>query len=281
MAIKKYKPTTPGRRKASVVDYSELTKKRPEKKLTVIIKNKAGRNSRGKITVRHRGGGSKKFYRIIDSKRDRFDEPAKVIAIEYDPNRTAFIALLEYTDKEKRYILAPSGLKVGNEVVSSKKEAEFNIGNRLPLEKIPVGITVHDIEIHKGAGGIVVRSAGSGAIIQGVEGDTAQLKLPSGEIRLFNKECMATIGQVSNSDHSNIRLGKAGTTRNKGIRPTVRGKAMNPVDHPHGGGEGASPIGLKHPKTPWGKPALGVKTRKKSNVSDKYIVRRRSKRRRR
>lgn len=281
MAVKKYKPTTPGRRKASVVDYSELTKKRPEKKLTVVIKNKAGRNAHGKITVRHRGGGSKKFYRIIDSKRDRYDDPAKIIAIEYDPNRTAFIALLEYADNEKRYILAPSGLKVGSEIISSRKEAEISVGNRLPLEKIPVGITVHDIELHKGTGGTVVRSAGSGAIIQAVEGDTAQLKLPSGEIRIFNKECMATIGQVSNSDHSNIRLGKAGTTRNKGIRPTVRGKAMNAVDHPHGGGEGASPIGLKHPKTPWGKPALGVKTRNKRSASNKYIIRRRSKRRRR
>ena len=278
MAVKQYKPTTPGRRGASVVDHSELTKKRPEKKLIIAKKRIAGRNNRGKITVRHRGGGSKRFYRIIDTLHDRLDEPAKIIAIEYDPNRTAWIALVQYADQEKRYIIAPAGMKVGDEFIASKKNVEIKVGRRLPLGKIPVGITVHNVELFPNRKGTIVRSAGSGAIVRSVEGDTAQLKLPSGEVRIFHKDCMATIGQVSNADHRNIRLGKAGRKRRMGIRPTVRGKAMNPVDHPHGGGEGGSPIGLKHPKTPWGKPALGVKTRRKGKFSDKYIVQNRKKR---
>jgi large subunit ribosomal protein L2 len=275
MPIKIHKPTTPGRRKASVVDYSTLTKKRPEKKLIVAKKRKAGRNVRGKITVRHRGGEHKKFYRLVDNKREKFDIPATVLAIEYDPNRTAWLALIQYGDNEKRYIIAPADLKVGDQIVASKKEAEIKVGNRLPLVRIPVGIMVHDIEMQPGSKGTLVRSAGSGAIIQSVEGDFAQLKLPSGEIRIFNKDCLATIGQVSNIDHENVRLGKAGRKRWLGIRPTVTGKSMNPVDHPHGGGEGHAPIGLKHPKTPWGKPALGVKTRKKGKYSDKFIIKRR------
>ncbi|XOU94506.1 MAG: 50S ribosomal protein L2 [Candidatus Kerfeldbacteria bacterium] len=275
MAIRKLKPTTPGRRKASVVDYSILTKKRPEKKLIEAKKRKAGRNNRGKITVRHRGGGHKKFYRILDSKRIDFDKIAKVIALEYDPNRTAWIALIQYEDGKKSYMIAPNDLRVGDKIVSSKKEAEIKSGNRLPLEKIPVGIMVHDIEIRPDTKATMVRSAGTGAIIQSVEGEQAQIKLPSGEIRIFSKNCLATIGQVSNIDHKNARLGKAGKTRWKGIRPTVTGKSMNPVDHPHGGGEGHTPIGLKHPKTPWGKPAIGVKTRKKGKQSDKFIIKRR------
>ncbi|MDP2684097.1 MAG: 50S ribosomal protein L2 [bacterium] len=275
MAIRKLKPTTPGRRKASIVDYSILTKKRPEKKLIVAKKRKAGRNNRGKITVRHKGGGHKKFYRMIDSTRNLFDQPAKVMALEYDPNRTAWIALIQYADDKKSYIIAPSDLKVGDEIVSSKKEAEMKSGNRLPLEKIPVGIMVHDIQFNPNSKATLVRSAGTGAIIQSVEANSAQLKLPSGEIKIFSKDCMATIGQVSNIDHKNERMGKAGKKRWKGIRPSVTGKSMNPVDHPHGGGEGHTPIGLKHPKTPWGKPALGVKTRKKGKFSDKYIVKRR------
>lgn len=275
MAIRKLKPTTPGRRKASIADYSVLSKKRPEKKLTISKKRKAGRNNMGKITVRHKGGGHKKFYRLIDSNRDNFDQIAKVIALEYDPNRTAWIALIQYSDDKKSYIIAPADLKVGDEIVSSKKEAEIKSGNRLPLEKIPVGIMVHDIQFNPNTKATLVRSAGTGAIIQSVETNSAQLKLPSGEIRIFNKDCMATIGQVSNIDHKNERMGKAGKKRWKGIRPTVTGKSMNPVDHPHGGGEGHTPIGLKHPKTPWGKPALGVKTRKKGKFTDKYIVKRR------
>ena len=277
MAIKIYKPTTPGRRKASIVTYSELTKKRPEKKLIVKKRRMSGRNNRGKITVRHRGGGHKRFYRIIDSKRDRYNEPAKVLSLEYDPNRTSWITLIQYDDGEKSYILAPLGLKTGDTVVSSKDKVEINIGNRLPLAKIPVGVTIHDLELYPRTKGTIVRSAGSGAIVQSIEGTSAQVKMPSGEVRLFSKDCMATIGQVSNVDHENQRLGKAGRMRWRGIRPTVTGKSMNPVDHPHGGGEGHSPIGLKHPKTPWGKPALGVRTRKKGKASDKYIVKRRKK----
>jgi len=276
MAIKFYKPTTPSRRKSSVVNTSELTKKRPEKKLIVAKKRQAGRNSQGKITVRHRGGGHKKFYRLIDSKRDKFDQSAKVLSIEYDPNRTAWIALLQYEDKDKSYIIAPTNLKAEDTVVSSHNKVEIKAGNRMPLAFIPVGIMVHDIEKQPDSGGMLVRSAGSAALIQSVEGDQAQLKLPSGEIRIFNKDCLATVGQVSNVDHENIRIGKAGRKRWMGIRPTVRGKAMNQVDHPHGGGEGGSPIGLKHPKTPWGKPALGVKTRKKGKYSDKFIIKRRN-----
>lgn len=275
MGIHSYKPTTPGRRFASVVDYSELSKKRPEKSLIEPKRRRAGRNAQGKITVRHQGGGHKKFYRIIDSLRERFDQVATVRAIEYDPNRTAWIALVEYGDGEKRYIIAPTGLKAGDTVVSSKTKAEIQTGNRLPLDKIPVGVMVHDLQFKPESKATIVRSAGSSALIQSVEGPHAQVKLPSGEIRLFVKECMATIGQVSNVDHSNVRVGKAGKTRWRGVRPSVTGKSMNPVDHPHGGGEGHSPIGMKHPKTKWGKPAHGVKTRRTHRQSDKFIIKRR------
>lgn len=279
MPIKLYKPITPGRRKASVVVNPEISKKRPEKSLITIKKKKAGR-SKGKITVRHRGGGAKRFIRIVDFKRDKFDVPAKVVALEYDPNRTAYIALLEYEDKEKRYIIAPEGLKVGDTVLSSKNKIEQKIGNCLPLEHILPGTVVHNIELQPGKGGEIVRAAGAGATLMVCEGKYAQLKLPSGEIRLVPKNCLATIGQVSKSEHRLRRLGKAGRTRHLGIRPSVRGKAMSPRDHPHGGGEGGCPIGLKHPKTPWGKPALGVKTRKKNKPSDKLILKRRKKKKR-
>ncbi|MBI5037268.1 MAG: 50S ribosomal protein L2 [Candidatus Kerfeldbacteria bacterium] len=275
MGIHSYKPTTPGRRFASVVDYSELSKKRPEKSLIEPKRRRAGRNAQGKITVRHHGGGHKKFYRIIDSLRERFDQVATVRAIEYDPNRTAWIALVEYGDGEKRYIIAPTGLKAGDTVVSSKTKAEIKTGNRLPLDKIPVGVMVHDLQFKPESKATIVRSAGSSALIQSVEGPFAQVKLPSGEIRMFVKECMATIGQVSNIDHANVRVGKAGKTRWRGVKPSVTGKSMNPVDHPHGGGEGHSPIGLKHPKTKWGKPAHGVKTRRSHHQSDKFIIKRR------
>lgn len=274
MAIRIYKPVTAGRRGSSVSTYEEITKTEPEKSLIKINKKKAGR-SHGKISVRHQGGGHKQYYRIIDFKLDKFDQPAKVLAIEYDPNRTARIALVQYIDGEKRYIIAPDGLKVDDEIVSSKEKTEIKLGNRMPIEYIPVGVMINNLELLPGRGGKIVRSAGNGALIQAVEGDYAQVKLPSGEIRLIPKKAMATIGQVSNIDNINVRLGKAGRMRWLGIRPTVRGKAMNPVDHPHGGGEGHNPIGLKHPKTPWGKPALGVKTRKKGKNSDKFIIKRR------
>ncbi|MBI4653283.1 50S ribosomal protein L2 [Candidatus Kuenenbacteria bacterium] len=274
--IKIYKPTTPSRRKTSIITTKELTKKRPEKSLMKIKKKKSGR-SYGKITVRHQGGGEKRFYRIIDFKRDKFDMEAKVIALEYDPNRSARIALLEYEDKEKRYIIAPNELKVGDKIISSKSQIEIKVGNCLPLKYIPTGILIYNIELQPGKGGEIVRSAGTTTFIQSVKGKYAQLKMPSKEIRLILKECLATIGQVGNLDHNNIRIGKAGRKRHMGIRPGVRGKAMNPVDHPHGGGEGSCPIGLKHPKTPWGKPALGVKTRKKKKWSNKLIIQRRKK----
>lgn len=274
MAIRIYKPVTAGRRGSSVSTYEEITKTEPEKSLIKIKKKKAGR-SHGKISVRHQGGGHKQYYRVIDFKLDKFDQPAKVLAIEYDPNRTARIALVQYIDGEKRYIIAPDGLKVDDEIVSSKEKTEIKLGNRMPIEYIPVGVMINNLELLPGRGGKIVRSAGNGALIQAVEGDYAQVKLPSGEIRLIPKKAMATIGQVSNIDNINVRLGKAGRMRWLGIRPTVRGKAMNPVDHPHGGGEGHNPIGLKHPKTPWGKPALGVKTRKKGKNSDKFIIKRR------
>ncbi len=242
-------------------------------------KQKAGRNSQGKITVRHRGGGAKRHLRVVDFKRDKFDVPAKVAAIEYDPGRGARIALLHYSDGEKCYMIAPVGLKVGDRVVSSKEKGEVRLGNRFPIEKIPVGIGVYNIEIEPGKGGQMVRGAGTVAQIMAVEGKNATLKLPSGEIRMVPKICMATIGQTSNPDRRLIRWGKAGRMRHRGFRPTVRGKAMNPVDHPHGGGEGSHPIGMKHPKTPTGKPALGVKTRRKKS-SDVMILERRKKRRR-
>ncbi len=278
MAIKSYKPTTPGRRHASVVDTSHLTKpSRVPRSLRSTAPTTSGRNGQGKITVRHRGGQQKRFLRSIDFILDRFDVPAVVQTIEYDPNRSAHIALVKYPDGERRYILAPTDLQIGSQVVSSRERAEIRVGNRLPLEKIPPGISIHNIELWPGKGGEIVRSAGSSATLMAVEGAYAQIKLPSGEIRQVSRQCMATIGQVSNIDHSNIRLGKAGRKRLMGIRPTVRGKAMNPVDHPHGGGEGHNPIGLKHPKTPWGKPALGVKTRRANKHSAALILQRRKK----
>lgn len=281
MAIKIYKPTTPSRRKMSVVSSIDLSKKKPEKRLTKAKKGKAGRGNTGRVTVRHKGGGAKRKLRTIDFKGDKFDIPAKVKTIEYDPNRNARIALLIYADGEKRYIIAPLGLKVGDEIFSSQKNFKLKIGNRYPLTLIPPGIMVHNVELETGKGGKLARAAGNGITLMVIEGKYAQLKMPSGEIRLVPKECLATIGQVSNPEHRSIRWGKAGRMRHKGIRPTVRGKAMNPVDHPHGGGEGGSPIGLKKgPKNIYGKKALGVKTRKAHRVSDKLIVKRRKKRRR-
>lgn len=274
MGIKQYKPTTAGRRGAASPDFSDLTKAQPEKSLIIIKKRKAGRAG-GKITVRHRGGEHKKFYRLVDFHRKKFNQPAKVLSIEYDPNRTARIALLEYQDGTRNYIIAPVDLKAGDEITASQEKAEIKTGNRLPLEKIPVGMPIHNIELVPGIGSQIVRAGGSAAVIQAVEAGYAQVKLPSGEIRLIPQTAMATIGQVSNVDNINVRLGKAGRMRWLGVRPTVRGKAMNPVDHPHGGGEGHNPIGLTHPKTPWGKPALGVLTRKKDKRSDKFIIKRR------
>lgn len=280
MAVKKYKPTTPGRRKASVQDFSDITTTKPEKSLTVRNMSKAGRNNTGRITVRHRGGGVKKLYRIIDFKRINFDVEVEVKTIEYDPNRGARIMLTETADGKKAYYLAPRGAKVGDKVLSSKGKIEPKVGNRMTLENIPVGLSVYNIEMEPGKGGQLVRGAGNAAQLQVSEGKYAQLKLPSGEVRLVKKECMATIGAVSNPDFALVRLGKAGRRRMLGWRPTVKGKNMNPVDHPHGGGEGHSPIGLKGgPKTPWGKKALGVKTRQKGKPSDKLIVQRRKKKR--
>lgn len=280
MGIKVYKPTTPGRRKTSVDDFSDITKRKPEKKLIKIKKKTGGRNISGKITVRHRGGGARQYYRLIDYKRDKFDIPATVEAVEYDPNRQARIALLKYQDGEKRYMIVPVDLKIGDQVMSSQKRIDIKVGNRMPLEVMPVGTMIYNIEISPGKGAQLVRSAGSTAKLMAIEGDYATIKMPSSEIRLIPKKSMATIGQVSHPEAMHIRLGKAGRVRHLGIRPTVRGKAMNPVDHPHGGGEGGSPIGLKGPKTPWGKPALGVKTRKESKYSDKFIIQRRKKKKR-
>lgn len=277
MPIKKYKPTTPGRRKASVDTFEDITEKTPYKRLLVKKNRKAGRNAQGRITVRHRGGGAKKKYRLIDFKRDKYDIPAKVATIEYDPNRGARIALLNYADGEKRYMIASQDIAVGDTVLSSLRKIEAETGNRMPLKHIPIGLFLHDIELRAEGGSKLVRGAGTAAQLMAVEGDKAQLKMPSGEIRLVSKDCSATIGSVSNPDKRRVRLGKAGRKRHKGIRPTVRGKVMNPVDHPHGGGEGRNPIGLKAPKTPWGKPALGVKTRKKKKASGKDIVRDRRK----
>lgn len=276
MPVKVYNPTSPGRRRSSVDAFEDITKSEPEKSLVVIKKSNAGRSG-GKITTRHRGGGAKRYLRLIDFKQDKLDMLGKVLAIEYDPNRTARIALIQYADGEKRYAIAQSGLKVGDEIISSRTKAEMKIGNRMPLGLISVGTMVHNIELQPGAGGILVRGAGLGAQLLAVLGDYAQLKLPSKEIRLVGKDCLATIGEVGAKDKRLIRWGKAGRMRHRGIRPTVRGKAMNPVDHPHGGGEGLSPIGLKYPKTPWGKHALGVKTRKPGKWSDKFILKRRSK----
>ncbi len=276
MAIKLYKPTNPGRRHASVLDSSGLTKKTREKSLTMNLNKFSGRNNQGKITVRHRGGGAKKIYRLIDFKQNKFDEPAEVVALEYDPNRNARIALIKYTDNSKAYILAADQLKVGDRIMSSQNKIEAKIGNRMPLEFIPQGQNIYNIELVPGLGGKIGRSAGTLVVLQNIEGKFAQLKMPSKEIRLVRKECLASIGQVSNPDAKLVRLGKAGRKRHMGIKPTVRGKVMNPVDHPHGGGEGKHPVGMKYPKTLWGKHALGVKTRK-NKPSDKLIIKRRNK----
>lgn len=274
MAIKIYKPTTPGQRDMTGYSFEEITKSKPERSLIVIRKAHSGRNAYGRITVRHRGGGHKRYIRLIDFKRDKTNIPATVSAIEYDPNRTARIALLTYIDGEKRYILAPVGLKVGDTVVSGS-EAEIRPGNSLPISRIPLGTMIHNVELKEGRGGQMVRSAGAAAQLLAKEGDYAQVRLPSGEVRLVRQVCYATVGQVGNLDHKNIKLGKAGRKRHMGIRPSVRGTAMSPKDHPHGGGEGRSPVGMPGPKTPWGKPTLGYKTRRNKNTS-KYIVRRRS-----
>ena len=274
MGIKSYNPYTPSRRHLTGSDFSEITKSTPEKSLTVSLKKNAGRNNQGKITVRHRGGGSRRKYRIIDFKRRKDGIAATVVSIEYDPNRTANIALISYVDGEKAYILAPEGLKVGQKVMNGA-DAEVRVGNCLPLELIPVGTMVHNIELHPGKGGQMVRSAGNGAQLMAKEGKYATLRLPSGEMRMVPIVCRASVGIVGNGDHNLINIGKAGRKRNMGIRPTVRGSVMNPNDHPHGGGEGRAPIGRSGPMTPWGKPALGYKTRKKNKHSNKMIVRRR------
>jgi large subunit ribosomal protein L2 len=274
MAIKSYKPTTPSRRYMSTSDFSQLSKKKKRQKgLTVALKKKAGRNVHGKITVRHRGGGSKRFYRKIDFKQLRVNDEATVVSVEYDPNRTAYIMLVEYKDGEKAYMLAPTGVKEGNKIISSDNLVEPVPGNRMPLEHIPDGAFIYNIELAPGAGGKLVRSAGTSATLMTKDAGFAQVKMPSGEIRLISEKCKASVGQLSNSEHGNRVIGKAGRIRHMGKRPTVRGKAMNPVDHPHGGGEGRAPIGMTHPKTPWGKPALGRRTRKKKKYSDKLIVR--------
>ncbi|KAF5090424.1 50S ribosomal protein L2 [Acetobacterium wieringae] len=276
MGIRKYKPTSPGRRNMSVNTFEEITKHEPEKSLLKPLKKHAGRNAYGRITVRHHGGGAKRKYRIIDFKRNKDNIPGKIAGIEYDPNRSSNIALVHYADGEKRYIIAPLKLKVGD-VIFSGPESDITIGNCLPLKNIPVGTTVHCVELKTGKGAQMVRSAGASAQLMAKEGNYATLRLPSGEMRLVRIECRATIGQVGNLDHQNVRIGKAGRTRHMGIRPTVRGSVMNPNDHPHGGGEGRAPIGRSGPVTPWGKPALGYKTRKKNKPSDKYIVRARNK----
>ena len=275
MALKIYRPTSPGRRGMSGYTFDEITKDKPEKSLLKPLKKRAGRNNRGKITVRHRGGGAKRRLRIIDFKRDKLDIPGRVAAIEYDPNRTARLALIYYVDGEKRYILAPVGLNVDDTVISGSN-AEIKPGNAMPMKSMPTGTEIHNIEMQKGKGGQMVRSAGSSAQLMVKEGEYALIRLPSGEIRRIRSECLATIGQLGNVEHQNISLGKAGRKRNMGWRPTVRGSAMNPRDHPHGGGEGRSPIGMPGPKTPWGKPALGYKTRK-PKASDRMIVKRRGK----
>ena len=273
MAIRVYKPTSAARRFMSVLTYEEITKKTPEKGLTEYLKKNAGRNNQGKITVRHQGGGNKIKYRIIDFKRDKRGIPAKVAAIEYDPNRSAFIALLNYADGEKRYILAPLGLNVGDSVVAGP-DADIKPGNALPVENIPVGTLINNVEIKPGRGGQLVRSAGAYAQLMAKEGTYAQVRMPSGEVRKVPMNAYATIGTVGNIDHGNVRIGKAGRTRHMGIRPTVRGVVMNPCDHPHGGGEGKSPVGMPAPVTPWGKPALGLKTRKHKKYSNRLIVKR-------
>ena len=276
MSIKTFKPTTPSRRQMTVSGFDGIDKKaKPEPKLTETLKKSAGRNSYGRITVRHRGGGNKRKYRVIDFKRDKNDMFATVLRLEYDPNRSANIALLEYEDGERRYILAPVGLKAGDKVESGPK-ADIKEGNALPLANIPVGTMIHNIELHPGNGAQLVRSAGTAAQLMAKEGGDAQIRMPSGEVRIVRTNCMATIGQAGNIDHANINIGKAGRKRHMGWRPTVRGSVMNPCDHPHGGGEGRAPVGRSGPVTPWGKPALGYKTRKKKNPTSKFIVKRRN-----
>jgi large subunit ribosomal protein L2 len=279
MAIKKAKPTTPGRRQAMFDDFSDITRKKPEKSLVISKKRTSGRNVHGKITVRHRGGGARRNIRMVDFKRDKFDIPGKVSTIEYDPNRGARIALITYKDGEKRYIIAPKDLAVGEEILSSREQLDIKTGNAMPIKFIPSGVAIYNVELEPGQGGKLARGAGNAVHVMGVEGKYAQIKLPSGEIRLIKKECLCTVGRGSNPEKRHIKIGLAGRKRKMGIRPTVRGTAMNPVDHPHGGGEGNQPIGLKHPKTPWGKPALGVRTRKNKRTQ-KLIIRRRSKKRR-
>ena len=276
MAVKKFNPITPSRRQMTMPTFEEITSQEPEKSLLVALKSKAGRNAQGKITVRHRGGGVKRKYRIIDFKRNKDEVPAKVATIEYDPNRTAYIALVVYADGEKRYILAPAGLQVGD-VVESGVNADIKPGNALPLKNIPVGTVIHNIELQRGKGGQLVRAAGNSAQLMAKEGDYATLRLPSGEMRYVRIECRATIGSLSNTTNDIVNIGKAGRKRHMGWRPTVRGSVMNPNDHPHGGGEGKSPIGRPSPVTPWGKPALGYKTRKNKKYSDRFIIKDRRK----
>jgi large subunit ribosomal protein L2 len=278
MAVKKYKPTTPGRRDMTSYTFEEITRSTPEKSLLKVNRKRGGRNNNGRITVRHRGGGSKRKIRVVDFKRDKVGIPAQVATIEYDPNRTARLALLHYADGEKRYILAPIGVRVGD-TLESGPEADIRPGNALPIANIPTGTMIHNLEMKEGKGGQMVRSAGAAAQLLAKEGDYAQVRLPSGEVRLVRQVCYATIGQIGNVDHGNVRLGKAGRKRNKGIRPAVRGSAMSPRDHPHGGGEGRSPIGMPSPKSPWGQKTLGYRTRR-NKTTDKYIVRRRRKKRR-
>ena len=278
MPVKKYKPVTPGTRGMTGYTFDEITRSKPERSLLIPLRKSGGRNSQGRITVRHRGGGHRRFIRVVDFKRDKLNIPAKVASIEYDPNRTARIALLHYADGEKRYIIAPVDIKVGDTVMSGP-DAEIRPGNALPISNIPVGTLIHNIEITEGRGAQIVRSAGGAAQLLAKEGDFAQIRMPSGEVRLVRQTCFATIGQIGNLDHGNIKLGKAGRKRHLGIRPSVRGSAMSPRDHPHGGGEGRQPIGLPGPKSPWGKPTLGYKTRR-NKKTDQFIVRRRSKKNR-
>lgn len=278
MPVKVYKPTSAGRRGMTGHTFEEITKSRPERSLTQPLRRRGGRNNTGRITVRHRGGGHKRRYRIIDFRRDRTDTQAEVLAIEYDPNRSARIALVQYEDGEKRYIIAPLGLQVGNRIGSGSANTNLRTGDALPLADIPLGTMIHNIELQPGRGGQLARAAGTSAQLMAREGDWAQVRLPSGEVRLIHQRCMATIGQVGNTDHGNIKIGKAGRNRWLGWRPTVRGSAMDPASHPHGGGEGRSPIGMPGPKTPWGKPALGKRTRRNKRTS-RYIIRRRGRRR--
>lgn len=277
MPVKKYKPTSPGRRDMTSSTFEEITRSKPEKSLLVELKKRGGRNNKGRVTVRHRGGGHKRRYRIIDFKRNKLENIAEVVSIEYDPNRSARIALVQYEDGEKRYIIAPLGLQVG-ETLENGPRADIRVGNALPLRNIPVGTLVHNIEFQPGKGGQIARAAGTSAQLLAREGKFATLRMPSGEMRLVSEHCMATIGQVGNNDHGNIKLGKAGRRRWMGWRPTVRGTAMDPASHPHGGGEGRSPVGMPGPKTPWGKPARGVKTRRNKRTNQ-FIIRRRGKKR--